>query len=65
MDSVEKSVGKTSGSTKGSLSFGIRDFAQEFFIGITHHKNMKLMTNFFEGDKVNLRENDFFGKFGL
>lgn len=67
---LEKANGKSENSTKLSrslLGLGLSDFVEEFFVGITHDKNMARMAAFFEQNqyfKQGLKENDFFAKFG-
>lgn len=69
LDTLERSVGKDVGSTgkkKSLLGLGFSDHIEEFFIGIAHDKNMARMADFFEeNSNINLKENDFFGKFNL
>lgn len=48
-------------------NLGISDLIEEFFVGITHDKNMARMASFFEKNSVNLEADapDFFKQFGL
>ena len=67
---LEVAVGKGEGQTKLVQSFLRQDFSdyiEEFFVGITHDKNMRRMAEFFETHKPNLSEGnpDFFSKFNL
>lgn len=63
---LEQSVSKDQGSTRTKKSFGLTDYIEEFFVGIAHDKNMARMSDFFEANSsINLKENDFYGKFNL
>mmetsp|Transcript_1005 Transcript_1005/g.1004 ORF Transcript_1005/g.1004 Transcript_1005/m.1004 type:complete len:80 (+) Transcript_1005:741-980(+) len=47
---------------------GLSDFVEEFFVGITHDKNMGRMAQFFDKNPSlgqALKDNDFFAKVGL
>jgi len=49
------------------LRIGISDFFEEFFVGITHDKNMVRMAKFFEQNPYlasSLKDNDFLAKVG-
>ena len=69
LTTLERSVTKDEGSTvpkKSLLGLGISDYIEEFFVGISHDKNFARMADFFEANpNINLKENDFFGKFNL
>lgn len=55
----ERLAGKTEGSTKLVSSFlglGLSDLIEEFFVGITHDKNMARMADFMEQNQPNLEE---------
>lgn len=45
---IERSVGNEEGSTKFSTNLGLSDFVEEFFVGITHDKNMARMAKFLD-----------------
>lgn len=59
---VERSIGKSEGSTSFSANLGISDFIEEFFVGITHDKNMGRMAAFLDQNSPNLEENPDFHK---
>lgn len=49
------------------LGIGLTDFVEEFFVGITHDKNMVRMAKFFEQNPYlasSLKENDILAKVG-
>jgi hypothetical protein len=51
MGILEQSVGKAPGSTKLSsslLRLDLSDYVEEFFVGITHDKNMRRMAEHFD-----------------
>ena len=52
----EKSVGKAEGSTQLAGNMGLSDLVEEFFVGITHDKNMARMAEFMDNTKPNLEE---------
>ena len=66
---LEQSVSKDQGATtprKTLLGLGISDYIEEFFVGITHDKNMARLADFFEQHpNINLKDNDFYGKFNM
>lgn len=67
---LEGAVGKAQYSTKlanSLLRLNLSDYVEEFFVGITHDKNMRRMAEYYESHKPNLTENnpDFFSKFNL
>lgn len=67
---IEFSLKKEKGSTKLTNSFlrlNLSDYIEEFFVGITHDKNMRRMAEYFETHKPNLSENnpDFYETFNL
>lgn len=52
---------------KPFLGLGLSDYLEEFFVGITHDKNMARLADYFEANKVDFEKEglDFFTKFGL
>lgn len=65
LSALERSVGKQEGSTGQQKNLGISDLIEEFFIGISHDKNMARMADFFDTNTMTLKENDFFAKLNL
>jgi nucleoside-diphosphate-sugar epimerase len=62
---LEQAVGKPEGQTKLVNSFlrlNLSDYVEEFFVGITHDKNMRNMAEYFDAHRPNLSEGntDFF-----
>lgn len=49
------------------LRLNLSDYFEEFFVGITHDKNMRNMAEYFDAHRPNLSEGnaDFFQEFGL
>lgn len=67
LETLEVSVGKNKGNTKAQTSLGgLSDYVQEFFVGISHDRNLTRLAEHFESHpSINLKENDFFGKLNL
>mmetsp|Transcript_8362 Transcript_8362/g.6238 ORF Transcript_8362/g.6238 Transcript_8362/m.6238 type:complete len:165 (+) Transcript_8362:518-1012(+) len=66
---IEKATGKVPTKASSSLlGLGISDFVEEFFVGITHDKNMGRMAEFFDKHpemKAALTTNCLFQKLGI
>ena len=68
---LEGAVGKGAGQTslsKSILRLNLSDYVEEFFVGITHDKNMRRLAEFFDQHQPHLVTEgnpDFFHKFGL
>jgi hypothetical protein len=62
---LERSLGKTEGSTKQSLLLPFVEYVEEFFVGIAHDRNMVNFAKEFNNSQPNLTTNDFFHKFNL
>ena len=64
---AERKVGRENTSLKGSfLGLNLSDYVEEFFVGITHDKNMARMAEFFDSHSVKIdADADFHQKFGL
>ena len=70
MHKIEASLGNAQGSTKLTKSFlrlNLSDYIEEFFVGITHDKNMARFAEYFEYERPDLERQspDFFTKFNL
>lgn len=63
---MEKSCGKTEGSTSLKTSFmnlGLGELVEEFFSGIAHDTNMSKLVDFFEEHHKlldHMKDNDYF-----
>jgi hypothetical protein len=64
---AERKVGRENTSLKGSLlGLNLSDYVEEFFVGITHDKNMARMAEFFDTHYINIEADaDFHQKFGI
>jgi hypothetical protein len=62
---LERSLGLNDGSTKSASLIPGVEFVEEFFVGITHDRNMIRFAKEFDANQPNLRANDFFEKFHL
>ena len=65
---VENAAQKQSGSTQLSSNGALLNLVMEFFTGITHEKNMGVMTHLLDGKSPQVIEEgneDYFKKFGL
>lgn len=65
---TQKLVGNDNTKLSSSLlGLGLTDYIEEFFVGITHDKNMARMAEFFDTHSLNLEADqpDFFKQFGL
>jgi len=58
VDLIKSATGKDSVTVRGNL--GISDFVFDFFQGITHDRNMRLMAAHYNTHPSNFKENDFF-----
>ena len=70
MHLFENACEKTEGSTKlgkSLLGLNVSDYIEEFFVGITHDKNMGRMATYFDTEVPDLEVDspDFFKKFNL
>lgn len=70
MHIAEAAVGKGEGQTKlhkSLLRLNLSDYVEEFFVGITHDKNMRRLAEVFEAEQPDLSQGnpDFFQQFGL
>lgn len=67
---IEQSVGRSQGETKltnSLLRLDLSDYIEEFFVGITHDKNMRRMAEYFDTQRPDItqHEGDFFSEFNL
>lgn len=62
---LERSLNKGEGSTKRGFSIPLLEHVEEFFVGITHDRNMIRFAQEFDSVNPNLDANDFFKKFHL
>ena len=64
---AERKVGRENTRLKSSLlGLNLSDYVEEFFVGITHDKNMARMAEFFDTHSVNIEgDADFHQKFGI
>ena len=67
MQFAERKVGRENTRLKSSLlGLNLSDYVEEFFVGITHDKNMARMAEFFDTHSVNIEgDADFHQKFGI
>lgn len=70
MNLVEKACEKEQGKTKAHLKIPLlklSELAEEFLVGITHDRNMRLMLNHFENNEMDCPcpGTDFWEKSGL